>query len=69
MEFYVVVDKATGQQVGKGFSKRMDAKAKRNDLQAKTKRGMPEPEESWDQAQWSFKVSFGKDHPKYPRPH
>lgn len=68
MEFYVVVDKETNKQVGKGFDKKQEAKAKRNELQAKTKAGLPK-ETPENQSLWQFKVSNGKDHPLNPTKH
>lgn len=67
-EIYVVVDKETKKQVGIGFEKRMDAKSKRNELQSKTKMGLPK-EKVEDSSQWAFKVSNGKDHPVNPTKH
>ena len=62
MELYVVVDKETNKQIGNGFAKKSDAKKKRNELQGKTKAGLPK-ETPENQSLWSFKVSNGKDHP------
>lgn len=64
MENFMVVDKETQKQVGKGFATKSEAKSKRDDLQGKTKDGMPKPEVRQNQALWSFKVTKGKDHPK-----
>lgn len=69
MEFYVVVDKSTGNQIGGGFEKKLEAKQKRDDLQAKTKAGVPEETKTQDASLWAFKVSRGKDHPKSNRLH
>jgi hypothetical protein len=63
MELYVVVDKETNKQIGTGFTKKAEAKTKRNELQGKTKAGMPK-ETPENQSLWSFKVAYGKDHPK-----
>lgn len=65
MEYFKVVDKETEKQIGKGFPTKEQAKAKRDDLQGKTKAGMPKPENRQDQTLWTFKVSPGKDHPKH----
>jgi hypothetical protein len=64
MENFMVVDKATKKQVGKGFPNKEEAKAKRDELQGKTENGMPKPEVRQDQNLWAFKVTRGKDHPK-----
>lgn len=64
MEIYVVVDKSTGKNIGTGFTKKTEAKTKRDELQGKTKAGMPEKTATQDQSLWAFKVSPGKDHPK-----
>lgn len=64
MENFTVIDKATNKVIGNGFITKEEAKSKRDELQGKTKDGMPKPEERQNQSLWAFKVSKGKDHPK-----
>lgn len=63
MEFYAVVNKATGKTVN-GFPTKDVAKTERNRLQEATKQGLPEKGQREDQSAWTFKVSRGKDHPR-----
>lgn len=61
MDLFIVKNKTTGKQVGKGFDSKGDAKTERNRLQAEVGK-MPPPDKRQDQSLWQFSVSPGKDH-------
>lgn len=68
MELYQVQDKSNNNVRVSGCASKKEARVKRDELQTKTKAGMPAADKRDDSSSWQYSIGLGKDHRSFQGP-